>query len=800
MQTGGQVIHYQQGGNQGGSQYPSAYPQDRVQQHLNGMQHYFGDPLEPIRNFRADKRFSRETWRLPDAYKGQNTKLATIIEFFVREGEDWPTTEVLPWTYSDNIEIQWNMYKFDRSLAGIEAPQGVPRFVTSTREGFSDRLLRRGIAFIIEHEFYTTEEGRMHYKNSLKQIAQAMRDTANYDVFMELLSAHRQYGSQHRILQNTTVKRYSDLQHWNRWLWGVVQKQNNGLDLVVAKAREIMNEYTATKPTMIILPQGVTTYLNLVPPRKSEFFRQGPKANIHANDPEPSDFHGLRVRESYSIMNDAMRESVDPLTRRRQMGSYYRMVDHYPKSGGYAPYTSDCRSILIHDMDTDRMQKITLLDAMESVIPEVFKTYMGTDVDGLNPCQKITAHLNLCKLILTNPDNRRDRLSKTHPDSVWPEARRLAASIGKMYFGEEYRELRKDTEILVNYAMHYLGYGIEDTALYCTNDNGLNTWVRHRYDKDRTSAKNTKWTAVLAKFRDSHPDIDAPVPERHVGLNEFVIGDDFFFVPLPIMEGDRDPFYNYYINCTRANLPVDIGFIVARPFQTYNMASAILLRHGQELGNTFYGHADMQLSDDVIQKVHVGHFTQYTKAVVREKKNIMVLPDVYSRGYVSGGDMTPFKSANDISNYVDEPENTHMSLIFIPIPADTGIGVRPSNPIRNPIDLTGVYPNWIAMDDGIANNGDHWPGSETFMRDLGIRELLRRHNELPVEFDRDDTYVNTVCWQGHQIGWDYYKSDFSHVVRSTDAWGHTYEGCGQVRNGESKFLRRDAVADAGPLD
>ena len=48
---------------------------------------------------------------------------------------------------------------------------------------------------------------------------------------------------------------------------------------------------------------------------------------------------------------------------------------------------------------------------------------------------------------------------------------------------------------------------------------------------------------------------------------------------------------------------VPFGFILVRPFIRYDMASGILCQSGADLGQTFMGHADFQLTDDVIHKV-----------------------------------------------------------------------------------------------------------------------------------------------------------------------------------------------------
>ncbi len=55
----------------------------------------------------------------------------------------------------------------------------------------------------------------------------------------------------------------------------------------------------------------------------------------------------------------------------------------------------------------------------------------------------------------------------------------------------------------------------------------------------------------------------------------------------------------------------DVDILIMRPFQTWTMCSALLLKAGSELGNTFHGHHDMQLQNDAVRKIMVGHYTFY---------------------------------------------------------------------------------------------------------------------------------------------------------------------------------------------
>ena len=50
--------------------------------------------------------------------------------------------------------------------------------------------------------------------------------------------------------------------------------------------------------------------------------------------------------------------------------------------------------------------------------------------------------------------------------------------------------------------------------------------------------------------------------------------------------------------------------LCVRPFREYTMGTGILLKKGSELGNTFRGWADFQLTDNIIAKTHIGHFSK----------------------------------------------------------------------------------------------------------------------------------------------------------------------------------------------
>ena len=95
---------------------------------------------------------------------------------------------------------------------------------------------------------------------------------------------------------------------------------------------------------------------------------------------------------------------------------------------------------------------------------------------------------------------------------------------------------------------------------------------------------------------------------------------------------------------------IPFGFMLSRPFMRYDMCSGILCEAGSDLGQTFMGHADFQLvvdrspphllcfaltffsitqTDDVIHKVHVGHYTFYSKTIIHNEKKLTIAEDIF---------------------------------------------------------------------------------------------------------------------------------------------------------------------------
>ena len=216
------------------------------------------------------------------------------------------------------------------------------------------------------------------------------------------------------------------------------------------------------------------------------------------------------------------------------------------------------------------------------------------------------------------------------------------------------------------------------------------------------------------------------------------------------------------------------------------MASCILAKGGNDLGSTYHGHHDFMLSDDVVRKVHVGHYTFYSKSVVKRPKNYIIVENVFSQGYVGGGGVkwhtkdTFTGSAGDGSLGIGGQE----SLIAIAIPKGTA-------PDSNVIDITGRFAPSIydTFKDNSANIKEHYAGSGAVYNTLNMSTVDMYRSTHEDEYLTRVKRVNTVCCRGHEMV-RLKNGEVKPVQLNTGHLGENiYPGLRKVLDGENSFVK-----------
>merc|ERR1711871_984582 len=552
-------------------------------------------------DLRADDQLAHETYNLPEAYKGRNKFLEEVLDFKIRKEDEFYTRSLLPWEYTDDLHVAWEIFSFNRTLADLEPHQGVPRYVSAQSEQHTDNLLRRGLAFIIEHGFYKTARGKRHFALNLQQISDAVHTTCYFGVIHSLLAGQNYYKEWNRRYGRQS-NRINDLFAMEKRRWACVQKEKNGLYLLDAELKHELRK-EGVVPNLWVFPDKMGIYVNMVGEHQMDYDKRGPLANENRERGDlKATFRGLPVFEAQAFDVDFTGEPIDLLTREKQCGEWF-----------WCPLNG---KIAIYSADSDNWEII--------------------DGRRINPTVDVS-----------------------------------------------------------------------------------NTANNGNYDQLDT--------------------------------------------------------------------PRELGILLFRPFQTYRMASAILAKGGSETGSTFHGHHDFMLSDDVVRKVHVGHYTFYSKAVVKRPKNYVIVEDVFAQGYVGGEGSKLFDLSSDdgkkeLGRLMSEGEigRSGPSILAFKVTR------KPEHSI---VDITGHFsPSVYEKLNDSEQAVEQYAGQKKAYKalDMGLFDMYKAREED--EFLNRVKRVNTVCHRGMQMEPDE-NGVYVPTQLNTGHWGpNVYPGVRKVREGQNSFV------------
>tara|TARA_B100000902_G_scaffold395900_1_gene455502 strand:+ start:1649 stop:3568 length:1920 start_codon:yes stop_codon:yes gene_type:complete len=608
------------------------------------LESFFGPYQGTSEQLRADDRLAHETYNLPKAYEGKNKFLEEVLDFKIRKEDEFYTRDLLPWEFTDQLHVAWEIFSFNRTLADLEPHQGVPRYVSAQSEAHTDNLLRRGLAFIIEHGFYKTSRGKRHFALNLQQISDAVHTTCYFGVIHAILSGQNYYKEWQRRFGRQSTRR-NELFAAERRRWACVQKEENGLYLLDAELKHEMRREGVT-PNLWVFPDKMGIYVNMVGEHQLDYNKRGPQANDNRErGDQKASFRGLPVFEAQSFDVDFTGNPVDLMVREKQCGEWFWLPirgANGAKIANKAAFDDQHSSVAIYSADSDNFEILRASDFIEK--------------DG--------------------------------GDYV-------PATTGKQL-----------------------------------------------------------------------PFIDARSGSGAAQANADV-------TPL------------------NANGTDDLGILLMRPNQTYNMASAILAKGGQETGSTFHGHHDFMLSDDIVRKVHVGHYTFYSKSVVKRPKNYVIVEDVFAQGYV-GGEGTLVHSPESFKDMVSQGQTGRAKESLIAVLCTK----RPNDHV---LDITGRFAPSV-YEQFRGNNLDtaeeHYQGSAKVYQDLDMSKVDLYKVQATDEYMSRVKRVNTVCFRGMEMRFDGVSNQFVPTQLNTGHWGpNVYAGVKKVRMGENSFMDKQNYGD-----
>ncbi len=774
---------------------------------------FFGTPEGYHEEVRADDQLSHETYNLPKAYEGKNKRLEDILDFMIRQEDEFYTRDLLPWEYTDDIHIVWDVWKFNRTLADVVPEQGISRLVTQENERHTDNLVRRGLAFQLEHGFMTTDKGRRNYALNLQQISDAVHTTCYFGV-MHALFAGQNYYKEYRRKFARYVKGPRTLFRHERQMWACLQKDVKGVYIMDAEIKHHM-KINGIVPDVLVLPPKAGIYVSMVPPSETTYSERGPGAHeaLTTDRTGITTFRGNKVFEAQSFDVDFQHEFIDLTSRPRMCGEYFvipgttaphdlmstvgrvldDMVDRkykkgdLPEIGGRldrndaSVYTGKAPTLQLLAQAQKEDPFIHIYSAEKDDYVKI--TYAEANAAALNNNNVRSDLFSDIRALKDELDRAHEKFDEAAKKAVaaqnTPKGKKEAAALYSVALpdgttaGEPLLSAREDSNIP------------ELQALKTESEVRLNAKVTqnpaYRYEMRAgqrqesdfyTSVQRTGeqiqtlfWLIEAIGDRRAANAVDAPIIGNRIKQLELFI---------------HGLYLTFHAEVDQHNYDI----LLLRPFQTYTMHSAIMAKGGSDLGNTYHGHHDFQLSDNVATKTHFGNYTFYSKPVVKRPRNYTIIPDCFSQGYISGEGHSFFmppardgaEELGDLGRAIQEgclgSADCHHSLIAWRIPRGEG------EKLADAIDITGRFAG--VHRDFEAGDRSHFTGADALGAIESIEELDQ--NRTDEAYLHQVQHVNTVCFRGAQ----YTNGKFTHHGKGH--WGTPYAGVLPVRDGALMYM------------
>lgn len=359
---------------------------------LGPLGFFLGQPMQPnkLDNYTEA---NAATLHFPDAYMGQNVKLRdTLNNLVLNSPQNWQTTVALPFMQLDGVTVEWDEVRFDVRMMQRVPYEGASRLATATREHHRDRVVRRGLAIIIEHDFYRTPAGRKYFADQIQSIAYCTQETCNFEVLWAYLTCDAydfRYDGRKRLLDRRAIR--NSCRH-EITLFAALQKEGRGFDKAIEEGKSRMKRYNnRATPNMLVIAPETALYVSTTATDRLKFIEGGERAVTDFREGvegfEAKSFRGLGILESNPFDAGENVDAMQPLNRHTQVGEWYEMCA--PMVGAAGKADPDAMSIQIFDEVRDRLVTITFADVRKHLhMHRVFANYEaegGKKADDADP-------------------------------------------------------------------------------------------------------------------------------------------------------------------------------------------------------------------------------------------------------------------------------------------------------------------------------------------------------------------------------------------------------------------------------
>lgn len=309
-------------GQMGGGTYTGQSLDPTIQDYEN----IFGPASRDIKQ--DNQRHKRHTrWHLPDALKGPNPWITDRIDGLITDATNSPFTSlVLPYLYIENPDqqLEWGVWSFDEGLASRVPYESAARVLTQTKKSFKAYAVRHGLAITMEHNFMMSAKGRENFQNQLKQLVGSIQYSNDLDVHMALVTAPS-YAKQWMEKYNSSDKTSQQICREYVDLFGMIQKNPNGLDILIEDAKAVLKVWGSQPPSFLMSNPKLFIQLTMNPEKTSYVTNGIDGVKRLRQGPDLASYRGLSIIHSRCFSMETGALPRDILRRRVRTAEYYRI-------------------------------------------------------------------------------------------------------------------------------------------------------------------------------------------------------------------------------------------------------------------------------------------------------------------------------------------------------------------------------------------------------------------------------------------------------------------------------------------
>lgn len=244
---------------------------------------------------------------------------------------------------------------------------------------------------------------------------------------------------------------------------------------------------------------------------------------------------------------------------------------------------------------------------------------------------------------------------------------------------------------------------------------------------------------------------------------------------------ENTPFtsYKFFKFVIEHDLPPCFGILSFRPNQEWEMGSLCLTMGGGEIGRHLVMMPDLQFQNDSMRKVMIGNFTVYMGTMITDPKGIVIVPDVYCRGYHGGWGVTEWDASNPTHRELQSRDPRAFDMYHCIIPA-----------IYNApkwMHLNGRMPHEI-KETIVGAPEFSYPTAPYYVDYVWLNWWRSDETNLITNAFADQQ--NTLCFQDMQIEVDPKNPSKMFITNNKGPWDMTlYEGSARARAGGCRKLK-----------